>query len=46
MNLLTKVQSSMRKTVGNEDGVIAYGIAWMLGVPVTVLVVLFLIFGR
>lgn len=46
MNLLTKLQSSMRKTVGNEDGVVGYGIAWLMGVPVTVLVVLYLIFGR
>ncbi len=46
MNLLTKVQSSMRKTVGNEDGAVGYGLAWLLGVPVSVLVVFYLIFGR
>lgn len=46
MNLLTKVQSSVRKTIGNEDGVVGYGIAWLMGVPITVLVVVYLIFGR
>ena len=46
MNLLTKVQSSMRKTVSNEDGVVGYGIAWLLGVPLSVLVVIYLIFSR
>lgn len=46
MKLLTKVGSSLRKTASNEDGVLGYGIAWLLGVPVSVLVVLYLIFGR
>lgn len=46
MKLLTKVGSSLQKTVSNEDGVLGYGIAWLLGVPVSVLVVLYLIFGR
>lgn len=27
----------------NEDGIIKYGIAWMLGVPLSVLVVIFLL---
>lgn len=45
MNLLAKARSSMRRTIGNEDGVVGYGIAWLMGVPVTVLVVLYLIFG-
>ena len=27
----------------NEEGLIKYGIAWMLGVPVSVLVVIFLL---
>jgi hypothetical protein len=26
----------------NEDGIIKYGIAWMLGVPLSVLVIIFL----
>jgi hypothetical protein len=46
MKLLTKVQSSLRKTAGGEDGVVGYGIAWLLGVPLSVLVVIYLIFGR
>ena len=27
----------------NEDGIIKYGIAWLLGVPVSVLVLIFLV---
>ena len=27
----------------NEDGIIKYGIAWLLGVPLSVLVVIFLL---
>lgn len=27
----------------NEDGIINYGIAWMLGVPLSLLVVIFLL---
>lgn len=46
MKLLTKVQSSLQKTAKNEDGVLGYGIAWLLGVPLSVLVVIYLIFGR
>ena len=46
MKLLTKVESSLRKTVGNQDGVVGYGIAWLLGVPVTVLVLFYLFFDR
>jgi len=42
MKLLEKLHS----TVGNEDGVVGYGIAWLLGVPVSVLVIIYLIFGR
>lgn len=46
MKLLTKVRSSMAKTAGSEEGVLSYGIAWLLGVPLSVLVVIYLIFGR
>lgn len=28
----------------NEDGIIKYGSAWMLGVPLSVLVLIFLLF--
>lgn len=28
----------------NEDGIIKYGIAYMLGVPLTVLIIVFLLF--
>jgi hypothetical protein len=28
----------------NEEGIIKYGIAWMLGVPISVLVIIFLLF--
>jgi hypothetical protein len=28
----------------NEEGLIKYGIAWMLGVPLSVLIVVFLLF--
>lgn len=27
----------------NEDGIIKYGIAWLLGVPLTVLVIIFVL---
>lgn len=27
----------------NEDGIIKYGIAWMLGVPLSVLVIIFIL---
>ncbi|MDP3541767.1 MAG: hypothetical protein Q8T11_04785 [Elusimicrobiota bacterium] len=46
MKLIDKLQTTMHKTVGNEDGVVGYGIAWLLGVPLSVLVVIYLIFGR
>lgn len=47
MKVLEKVRSTVRKTVvGKKDGVIGYGIAWLLGVPVSVLVLLYLVFGR
>lgn len=29
--------------LNNEDGLIKYGIAWLLGVPLSVLVVIFLL---
>ncbi len=29
--------------LSNEEGIIKYGIAWMLGVPLSVLVVIFLL---
>lgn len=46
MKLLNKVRSSLHKTADNEDGVLGYGIAWLLGVPLSVLVIIYLIFGR
>lgn len=39
-----KTIERVQDRVQNEDGIIAYGIAWMLGVPVSVLVILYLIF--
>jgi hypothetical protein len=30
--------------MNNEDGIIKYGIAYMLGVPLTVLIIVFLLF--
>jgi hypothetical protein len=29
--------------LGNEDGILKYGIAWLLGVPLSVLVLIFLV---
>jgi hypothetical protein len=46
MKLLTKAQGSLKKTATDEKGVIGYGLAWLLGVPLSVLVVIYLIFGR
>jgi hypothetical protein len=30
--------------MNNEDGIIKYGIAYLLGVPLTVLIIVFLLF--
>jgi hypothetical protein len=43
---MERARETVRKTAGNEDGVVGYGIAWLLGVPVSVLIVIYLIFGR
>jgi hypothetical protein len=32
-----------RNRFENEEGIIKYGIAWMLGVPITVLVIIFVL---
>jgi hypothetical protein len=32
-----------RNRLENDEGIIKYGIAWMLGVPISVLVVIFLL---
>ena len=29
--------------LGNEEGIIKYGIAWFLGVPISLLVVIFIL---
>jgi len=42
MKTLEKVQRKTR----SEDGIIGYGIAWLLGVPATVLVIIYLLFNR
>lgn len=46
MKLLTKARTSLQRTVSNEDGLLGYGIAWLLGVPLSILVIIYLIFGR
>lgn len=46
MRLMEKARSVVRRTAGSEKGLLAYGIAWLLGVPLTVLIVIYLIFGR
>lgn len=46
MATLEKVRRSAVKTVQDEKGVVGYGIAWLLGVPLSVLVIIYLIFGR
>lgn len=46
MRLLTKARTSLQRTVSNEDGLLGYGIAWLLGVPLSILVIIYLIFGR
>ena len=33
----------MRSNHGNEQGIIKYGIAWLLGVPVSLLIVIFVL---
>jgi hypothetical protein len=38
-------RSDLAKVLGNENGRIGYLIAWLLGVPASVLLVIFLIFG-
>lgn len=47
MKTIEKMGSSLRRTMNSEAGGLAgYGIAWLLGVPLTVLVIAYLIFGR
>lgn len=47
MKTMERVGSSLRKTLDSEAGGLAgYGIAWLLGVPLTVLIIAYLIFGR
>ncbi len=43
-NLMKK--NDLVKVLGNEHGAIGYLVAWLLGVPATVLLVVFLVFGR
>jgi hypothetical protein len=43
---INKAHELLPEAVKNERGVIGYGIAWLLGVPLSVLVVIYLIFGR
>lgn len=33
----------VRMKLENEDGIVKYGIAWLLGVPLSLLVVIFLL---
>jgi hypothetical protein len=42
MKLLDRVV----KRAANEEGIIGYAIAWWLGVPVTLLILFYLLFGR
>lgn len=45
--LIEKVQDRLDKTLGDEGGrVAAYGIAWLLGVPLSLLVLIYLIRGH
>ena len=41
-----KLMERIVQRTENEKGILAYGVAWLLGVPVTVLVILYLIFGN
>ncbi len=45
MKLMEKATAQIQK-IDNEKGVIGYGIAWMLGVPVAALVIFWLLFGH
>ena len=36
-------ETLMRSNHGNEQGIIKYGIAWLLGVPVSLLIVIFVL---
>ncbi len=44
-NKLMLKKNDIVRVLGNENGRIGYLIAWMLGVPASVLLVIFLIFG-
>jgi len=44
MKLIEKFQSEKAR-LGSERGVIGYGIAWLLGVPVSLLVIIYLLTG-
>lgn len=47
MMLLEKARQKLQAAAGNErGGVAAYGIAWLFGVPVTLLVLIWLIRGN
>lgn len=46
MKTLERMRSSMEKTMADQKGVVGYGIAWLLGVPISVLIIAYLIFGR
>jgi hypothetical protein len=41
-----KVMEKAREQVKSEDGVIGYAVAWWLGVPVSLLILVYLIWGR
>lgn len=47
MKTIERMQSSLRKIADSEKGGLAgYGLAWLLGVPLSVLIIAYLIFGR
>jgi hypothetical protein len=41
-----KLLDRVTKRTSNEQGIIGYAVAWWLGVPVTLLILFYLFFGR
>jgi len=46
MNILEKTRELKKKVSDQEGGVLPYAIAWWLGVPLVILLIVFLIRGH
>jgi hypothetical protein len=47
MKTIEKLQKAYKgSAVGNEDGIAGYVLGWLLGVPLSVLIIIYLFFGH